>query len=537
MKYSSPRATRSFSTGLRKGSSPILASLFFVGALVSGACSSSSTSTPSGTAAGATTGAGASTGAGATTGAGASTGAGATTGAGASTGAGATTGAGASTGANACEWSGVYTGPALGRCSESMVVADGGYLTIDHFDDNDTNIVASRDGRTGNWWEAKHDSVATIWDKVAPPAGGPVDSVGAFHYTASAGSEDAFSATLGVDVSTCYDARAYEGLTFWFKGDPAAGHKQVKLSLHSPPTQPATSGGACESDCYDHYAIMLEGTGAWTEYRIPWSDFKRLDCTDPTPGIPENFQPQAQIVNLSFSQPDATAGVDFWIDDLRFFSGTLTAQSTFKDIVTEAIFDELFAGHHANLSYAGLMEAVDKCVSGAWPACSTFTTEGTLRDRILESAAFLAQVAHETASMSLIEETGCGADGTTETKAACVAAYRIYHGRGALQLTHKVNYQGATSAFGEDLVNNPNWVMEKPYLAWGTALWFWSTEQSAKGICHDAIVKNRSFGGTTSIINGIDCGKDKSQSRINLFKTIAFALGVNPYTTNLDCTM
>ncbi len=429
----------------------------------------------------------------------------------------------------ACGWTGPYAGADLGRCAEGKNRANGGYFTLDHFDDLNESIIASRDGRTGNWWSVAHASITATMSFAAPPTMGPSNSKGALHYTATAGSADAWAATLGVDIASCYDARAYEGLSFWFRGDPAAGQKYVKLSLHTPPTQPAESGGTCTSGCYDHYAVLLEATGAWKKYDLPWSAFKRLNCTTPTPGIPATFEPQSQIVGISFSQPEVNAGIDFWLDDVRFLRSSLTSSSTFAALVPEALFNEMFpaSGRAAVFTYAGLIEAVTRCTNGTWPACSSFTTQGTLEDRLLEAAAFLAQVAHETGSLTLSEEAAC-------KEGQC--AYGNYYGRGALQLTHQVNYAAAGAAFGVNLSANPSLVASDPNLAWGTALWFWSTTQSGKGICHDGIVSQKSFGTTTSIINGIDCGGDKSASRILLFQTFAHALGVNPYTASLDCS-
>ncbi len=63
--------------------------------------------------------------------------------------------------------------------------------------------------------------------------------------------------------------------------------------------------------------------------------------------------------------------------------------------------------------------------------------------------------------------------------------------------------------------------------AFGTAAWFWTTLRSGKGICHDAIVTQNSFGQTTNIINGLECGTVTQDSPVGLFKQFWAALGIN----------
>jgi basic endochitinase B len=138
----------------------------------------------------------------------------------------------------------------------------------------------------------------------------------------------------------------------------------------------------------------------------------------------------------------------------------------------------------------------------------------------------LAHVAHETGSLTLVEEVMPN------------PGVAPYHGRGALQLTLQANYASAEQAGFTGIVADPNKVSASADFAFGTAIWFWMTSRSAKGICHAAILNN-DFAMTTNIINGgIECNADpasKQHSRIILFKQFAAALGITTGGAKLVC--
>jgi hypothetical protein len=52
------------------------------------------------------------------------------------------------------------------------------------------------------------------------------------------------------------------------------------------------------------------------------------------------------------------------------------------------------------------------------------------------------------------------------------------------------------------------------------------TYQSSKGHCHYEII-DQDFGGTTNIINGIECGGALQDSRVALYQQFCAALGIN----------
>jgi predicted chitinase len=273
--------------------------------------------------------------------------------------------------------------------------------------------------------------------------------------------------------------------------------------------------------------------------KVPWADLKRQACAASVPATPPNFQPQKQILSISFQQTDATKGFDFWIDDVTFDIDTKPA-TDFAHTVTQAVYSEMFKAPAVPYTYQGFTGAVAKygnmLAGGATPAVNK-----------REAAAFLAHIAHETGSLTTVVEKcseTCGkaippgappvsCSGMEPTRGCTLSPY---YGRGALQLTGGGNYmaaQGAGFAGIYPIGAGTERITSDVDYAFGTAVWFWMNPQSAVGVCHTAITGGN-FGQTTRIINGIECGGTLQDSRVLLYKQFCAALGINP-GGNLRC--
>ncbi len=180
--------------------------------------------------------------------------------------------------------------------------------------------------------------------------------------------------------------------------------------------------------------------------------------------------------------------------------------------VSRAEFEQVFPNHSSFYSYDGFM--------GGNP------TFGSRR----ETAAFLANVHHETGGLMLTEEAPSRRSGYCDDSESygCPAGHDAYYGRGPLQLSWNYNYKAAGEALERDLLNYPDLVSHSPDVAWATALWFWNTY-----VPHDA-----DFGDTIRVINGLqecDGGNPAQvQSRIDAYLRITKILGV-PAGDNLSC--
>lgn len=205
----------------------------------------------------------------------------------------------------------------------------------------------------------------------------------------------------------------------------------------------------------------------------------------------------------------------------------------FAGIVSRQTYEAMFPNRDALYSYDGLVAATQKYPS--------FCNEGSDEQCRRETAAFLANIAHETGDLKYTQEENtanwphyCDPANTTYP---CVPG-KTYHGRGPIQLSWNYNYGACGAALGIDLLNNPDLVSTDSAIAFMSALWFWMTPQSPKPSCHDAI-RTSGFGMTINIINGgIECGKGQvtpqAQHRIQLYEQFTQQLGVTP-GENLSC--
>jgi predicted chitinase len=429
-------------------------------------------------------------------------------------------------------------GPAIpankGRCMTGKVVAKGSALMIHDFEEpgekNDYMGIFFGDGRAGTWADL-HDTAAAATVTMAAEAttGGPPGNTRAIHYKGSA--PGGWGATLAATIANCYDASIYKGISFYIKGNPAAGNSQIKFSMHSPISEPAPSGGCSMEDsaagkCYDHFASVVNLTDQWQRVSLKWADLKQNCASDPA------YVPQAEILTLSFSILAPTAGFDFWVDNLSFDTGDLPSNG-FAEIVPKAMFEEMWmttvGGNPVNqrnafYTYEGLVAAIAK-----YPA---FATTGTPEQRRREVASFMSNVAHETDSLALIEETMCASDMVQSCKTSYGSAPNgmSYHGRGPIQLTHTYNYTDAANELGiSSILSNPEVVATDATIAWSTGLWFWMTDQSGKGVCHAQY--NSGLGATINIINGIECNNGNPgavANRIKHYRRFCQMLGIDP---------
>jgi chitinase len=217
--------------------------------------------------------------------------------------------------------------------------------------------------------------------------------------------------------------------------------------------------------------------------------------------------------------------------------------NTFATILTRQIYESIFPQRKPLYTYAAFVAAHTR-----FPL---FCNEGTPIQRKREAAAFLAHVAHETASLYYIEEIAlsrcCDPANTTYP----CAPGQIYHGRGPLQISWNYNYGAAGQFLGLDLLSNPSLASTNGVISFQTALWFWMIAQLPKPSCHAIMTetwtptskdKNAGripgFGMTINIINGgSECGRPTTPAvtaRVAFYEQFAKLLGVSP-GNNIYC--
>lgn len=210
-------------------------------------------------------------------------------------------------------------------------------------------------------------------------------------------------------------------------------------------------------------------------------------------------------------------------------------------IITEANYNSIFPSANSFYTYDSFTAAA-----------GSFASFGTTSNSI---AAFLANVYHETAGLSDINESDPPQDycDSSYTQYPC-ATNQDYWGRGPLQITWNYNYGACGDAIGQDLLANPGLVATDATVSWQTAMWFWTTAQSPKPSCEAVMDGNWTpsaadtaagrapgFGETIDIINGgQECGAnpphpEEATDRVNQYTNICGILGIST-GSNVACT-
>ena len=431
----------------------------------------------------------------------------------------------------------------LGQC-QAQTKGKGTTLTFANFEDpgadNDHLSIVFGDGRTGKFVKIEPTMPGVVTMKTEMTAGPTGQTTNALHFFGPA--PGSYGSTLSMEPATCYDATTYRGISFYLKGNPAAGNDHLKVSLHTPLSQPegadATKGGGCSAadvaakKCYDHYATFVEIKNGWTRYNIKWADFQQ-NCAS---NVPQGYNPAQYIIGISFFPPKADAGHDFWIDNITLEPGDLEQSSNgVSQIVSKDTFEEMWT--NGGVSLRNAFYKYEDMVAAA-SGYAGFCTTGDARTRRLECAAFFANVGHETDTLKIIDED-CNAAGKN---CAVYDGGANFHGRGPIQLTGAGNYAAAGSALGAgDLGANPGRLSTDAPLAWKTGFWFWMNQAGAGPRSGHASMTGGSaaFGDSIRSINGaVECGGQQPaqiMNRIRLYKRFAYMLGVDPGDMGLGC--
>lgn len=115
----------------------------------------------------------------------------------------------------------------------------------------------------------------------------------------------------------------------------------------------------------------------------------------------------------------------------------------------------------------------------------------------LRRAAFLAQLAHESAQLQFMEELASGAEyeGRRDLGNTRPGDGILFKGRGPIQLTGRNNYRAAGRALGIDLLANPRRAAD-PDVGFRVAGWFWTS----RGL--NDLADRQQFDAITRRING-----------------------------------
>lgn len=139
-------------------------------------------------------------------------------------------------------------------------------------------------------------------------------------------------------------------------------------------------------------------------------------------------------------------------------------------------------------------------------------------DTPARTAAFIAQLAHESGSLKFVRELAAvdAYEGRKDLGNTQPGDGRRFKGRGLIQITGRANYAACGQALGLDLIDDPA-LLEQPGPACRSAGWFWSTRKL------NALADAGDFEKITRRING---GLNGYADRLAYYERAKTVLGV-----------
>jgi len=210
-------------------------------------------------------------------------------------------------------------------------------LLVDDFDDGDAAVLGN--GFHSSWWYYDDATGGTQTPAVDDSGAGWLPELGglqpggyAMHVVGGGftewGSGEALSPAYdeGAGQECLFDASAYDGITFWLKGEidgsaSSATDQDVgvlKVGFAEADVIPIRLGGNCDEaagKCYDWHKVRIAPTECWVRYSFSFDQFAQDGWgTDAGEFNLESF------VNFSFEIAQGHT-FDYWLDELAFFSG------------------------------------------------------------------------------------------------------------------------------------------------------------------------------------------------------------------------
>lgn len=148
-----------------------------------------------------------------------------------------------------------------------------------------------------------------------------------------------------------------------------------------------------------------------------------------------------------------------------------------------------------------------------WADALTAAMVGGQINTRLRIAAFLAQIGHESGSLVYVKELGGPSyfakyEGRKDLGNIRQGDGVKFCGRGLIQITGRENYARASGAiFGDDTLLHSPQILEEPFYAAKSAVWYWSTRNL------NALADQDRFTDITRAINGGTNGLEDRKAR------------------------
>jgi hypothetical protein len=189
---------------------------------------------------------------------------------------------------------------------EHALRAQGSQGLIDDFEDANP-LISPEEGRVALWSLFRDTDSPGANSTLVPKLRPQSSRTNRYALQAQGGELRNWGAVIQIPfMPSCYDASAYDGITFSAKGPGRlyAGAREVR-------TVPAEYGGTCAKDCYNAHQKKIELSSQWRTYSVKWSEMYQRGYNQPA------FDP-ARLNSLSFAILPGDTPFDIWLDDVKF---------------------------------------------------------------------------------------------------------------------------------------------------------------------------------------------------------------------------
>ncbi len=186
--------------------------------------------------------------------------------------------------------------------------ASGEKPLIDDFEDGDDE-VSLVDGRSGLWrWVRDTDAPGTSPALLPIPRPSPRPG-NRLAVHVKGGKLLDWGAVIEFNfVPACYDASAYDGLTFQAKGPG-----RIFVAPREVGVIPVAIGGTCRQDCHNAHVKKIDLDAQWRTYEVRWSEVAQRGYNKPA------LDP-TRLNSLAFQIHPEDTPYDIWLDDVKFLS-------------------------------------------------------------------------------------------------------------------------------------------------------------------------------------------------------------------------
>jgi hypothetical protein len=195
-------------------------------------------------------------------------------------------------------------------------------LAVDDMEDGDA-LTCEDQGRSGDWWSATGTPTGSIEpstheDFPAYALGSDARAGSRYGMRLSGtgfGHTDDDWASLGFFLAggSTYDLTTYGGLTFY--GKSRAASTKVHVEFATLTTTPSSDGGACDSDCTDHFEQIVTLGADWQKYTVAFDGLAQEGW-----GVKPKDLAHTIFVYFGYQGSDGGSGdFDFLVDDVSLY--------------------------------------------------------------------------------------------------------------------------------------------------------------------------------------------------------------------------